>query len=143
MVLGSGIRDPGSGENLFRIPDPGVKKAPDPGSGSATLSLVTVNQENVHFYLFSWIFHGAFRIAKSYTTIFILPQLSLTLDLKSKVGNIRDEYRSLSIKKWSRYSYVALMIHCLEKKGGNLDVLSPDSHLTKIYTVHIKYLKYN
>jgi hypothetical protein len=37
MSLGSGIRDPGSGKNLFRIPDPGVKKAPDPGSGSATL----------------------------------------------------------------------------------------------------------
>ena len=36
---GSRIRDPGSGKNLFRIPDPdpGVKKAPDPGSGSATL----------------------------------------------------------------------------------------------------------
>ncbi len=31
------IRDPGSGKNLFRIPDSGVKKAPDPGSGSATL----------------------------------------------------------------------------------------------------------
>ena len=31
-VLVSGIRDPGSGKNLFRIPDPGVKKAPDPGS---------------------------------------------------------------------------------------------------------------
>ncbi len=32
--------DPGSGKNLFRIPDlgPGVKKAPGPGSGSATLS---------------------------------------------------------------------------------------------------------
>ncbi len=29
--------DPGSGKNLFRIPDPGVKKAPDPGS--ATLQL--------------------------------------------------------------------------------------------------------
>jgi hypothetical protein len=29
---GSGIRDPGSGKNPFRIPDPGVKKAPDPGS---------------------------------------------------------------------------------------------------------------
>jgi hypothetical protein len=28
---------PGSGKNLFGIPDPGVKKAPDPGSGSATL----------------------------------------------------------------------------------------------------------
>jgi hypothetical protein len=38
MGLGSGIReDPGSGKNPFRIPDPGVKKAPDPGSGSATL----------------------------------------------------------------------------------------------------------
>ncbi len=32
MVLGSGIRDPGSGKNLFRIPDPGVKKTPDHGS---------------------------------------------------------------------------------------------------------------
>ncbi len=32
MDLGSGIRDPGSGKYLFRIPDPGVKKAPDPGS---------------------------------------------------------------------------------------------------------------
>jgi hypothetical protein len=30
---------PGSEKNLFRIPDPGVKKAPDPGSGSATLPL--------------------------------------------------------------------------------------------------------
>ena len=27
----------GSGKNLFRIPDPGGKKVPDPGSGSATL----------------------------------------------------------------------------------------------------------
>jgi hypothetical protein len=39
MVLGYGIRDPGSGKKP--IPDPGsgskVKKAPDPGSGSATL----------------------------------------------------------------------------------------------------------
>jgi hypothetical protein len=29
---GSGIRDPGPGKNLYRIPDPGFKKAPDPGS---------------------------------------------------------------------------------------------------------------
>ncbi len=34
---GFGIRDPGSGKNLFRIPDPGVKKVPNLGSGSATL----------------------------------------------------------------------------------------------------------
>jgi hypothetical protein len=45
MGLGSGnrdrVRDPGSGKNLFWItdPGPGVKKAPDPGSGSATLLL--------------------------------------------------------------------------------------------------------
>jgi hypothetical protein len=34
MGFGSGIRDPGSGKNLFRIPDlgPGVNKAPDLGS---------------------------------------------------------------------------------------------------------------
>ncbi len=39
MGLGSGIRDLGSRKNLFRIPDPGpgVKKALDPGFGSATL----------------------------------------------------------------------------------------------------------
>ncbi len=30
----SEIRDLGSGKNLFRIPDPGVKKAPDPGSAT-------------------------------------------------------------------------------------------------------------
>jgi hypothetical protein len=55
MVLGSGIRDPRSGirkkpipdpgsriqgSKRHRIPDPGVKKAPDPGSGSATLGWV-------------------------------------------------------------------------------------------------------
>jgi hypothetical protein len=28
------VSDPGSGKNLFRIPDPGVKKAPDPGSAT-------------------------------------------------------------------------------------------------------------
>jgi hypothetical protein len=39
---GFGIRDPRSGKNLFRIPDPGVKKAPDPGSGSATLDMIKI-----------------------------------------------------------------------------------------------------
>jgi hypothetical protein len=33
------VLDPGSGKKLFRIPDPGVKKAPDPGSGSAALQI--------------------------------------------------------------------------------------------------------
>ncbi len=46
MGLGSGIRDPGSGKNLLRIPDPGVKKAPDPGSGSATLIQIVQTLKN-------------------------------------------------------------------------------------------------
>jgi hypothetical protein len=32
------VWDPGSGKNLFRIPDPGVKKAPDPGSATLPVS---------------------------------------------------------------------------------------------------------
>jgi hypothetical protein len=35
---GSEIRDPEKNYSGFQIPDPGVKKAPDPGSGSATLN---------------------------------------------------------------------------------------------------------
>ncbi len=37
LSLSFQVWDPGSGKNLFPFPDPGVKKAPDPGSGSATL----------------------------------------------------------------------------------------------------------
>jgi hypothetical protein len=36
MGLGSGIRDPGFGKNLFQIPEDPAR-IPDPGSGSATL----------------------------------------------------------------------------------------------------------
>ncbi len=43
------VWDMGSGKNLFRIPDPGVKKAPDPGS--ATLLLYFVKKMlDVHFH---------------------------------------------------------------------------------------------
>ncbi len=48
MVWALGSEIPGSGKNLFRIPDPGVKKAPDPGSGSATLR--TDNDNKNKFY---------------------------------------------------------------------------------------------
>ncbi len=44
---GFGIRDSGSGKNLFRIPDPGVKKAPAPGSGSATLLVSYFTTRNI------------------------------------------------------------------------------------------------
>jgi hypothetical protein len=40
------VWDPGSGKNVFWIPDPRVKKAPDPGSGSATLEDGRVKQGN-------------------------------------------------------------------------------------------------
>jgi hypothetical protein len=44
MGLGSGIReDPGSGKNPFRTPDPGVKKSPDPGSGTLVTRYVTTS----------------------------------------------------------------------------------------------------
>jgi hypothetical protein len=42
---GFGIRDPRSGIRKKPIPDPGVKKAPDPGSGSATLANLTFHFE--------------------------------------------------------------------------------------------------
>jgi hypothetical protein len=41
------VWDPGSGKNLFRIPDPGVKMAPDPGSGSATLLTDCIKAEDI------------------------------------------------------------------------------------------------
>ena len=37
--------DPGSGKNLIRIPDPGVKKAPDPGSATLAAPLVVAAGE--------------------------------------------------------------------------------------------------
>jgi hypothetical protein len=55
---GSGIRDPGSGKNLFRIPDPGVKKhpIPDPGSGSATLSIRIISSVTLRMQKKTFLF---------------------------------------------------------------------------------------
>jgi hypothetical protein len=39
---GSEIRDPEKTYSRYRIPDPGVKKVPDPGSGSATLPFINL-----------------------------------------------------------------------------------------------------
>jgi len=57
VMVGSGIwdPDPGSGKNLFRIPDPGVQKAPDPGSGSATLLTRIRSRIRIQNYLKSRI----------------------------------------------------------------------------------------
>ncbi len=52
---------PGSGTNPFRIPDPGVKKEPYPGSGSATLvdcfffttAVHSLTVDKVIFHIFS------------------------------------------------------------------------------------------
>ncbi len=60
MVLGSGIRDPGSGKNLFRfrIPDPGVKKAPDRGS--------RIRIRNTGPEILTWILEGWVSMALRY-----------------------------------------------------------------------------
>jgi hypothetical protein len=42
---GSEIRDPEKTYSGCRIPDPGVKKAPDPGSGSATLQFLHLDPD--------------------------------------------------------------------------------------------------
>ncbi len=54
----SEIQNPGSGKNLFRIPDPGVKKAPDPGSGSATLQYLRNEPPNKWVALKKLLFNG-------------------------------------------------------------------------------------
>ncbi len=38
-----------------RIPDPGVKNAPDPGSGSATLPKTTKNKDDLTCTLFNYL----------------------------------------------------------------------------------------
>ncbi len=38
------VWDPGSGKNLFLIPDSGVKKAPDPGSATLVVSCVKLTK---------------------------------------------------------------------------------------------------
>jgi hypothetical protein len=56
----------GSRKNLFRIPDPGVKKAPDPGSGSATL-LSTVEYKT----RISKFFDFGSKILTAYSPFFV------------------------------------------------------------------------
>jgi hypothetical protein len=51
----TGIRDPGTGKTLSRISDPGVKKALDHGSGTATLAtrpIVDVFFSHIGFIIF-------------------------------------------------------------------------------------------
>jgi hypothetical protein len=83
MGLGSEIRDPRSGKKLFRIPDPGVKKAPDPGSGSATLDNSQKDTlQNVNlFYMIMKDFPNecSQNLKKSYTYIF--PAISFRANL--------------------------------------------------------------
>ncbi len=50
MGLVSGIRDPGSGKNPFRIPDPGVKKAI--GSRIRIINTAFSNETNSHLFTF-------------------------------------------------------------------------------------------
>ncbi len=58
------VWDPGSGINLFRIPDPGVKEAPipDPGSGSATLQKTNLFEKFFCLLLFEGTLHHFSKI---------------------------------------------------------------------------------
>jgi hypothetical protein len=81
MDLGSGIR-----KNLFRIPDPGVKKAPDPGSGSATLLFIyllsSAGPERVRHRRQQ----RCFRWMNSILVFFVLIRVGRNLPLKKKNG---------------------------------------------------------
>jgi hypothetical protein len=50
---GSGIQDPGSGKNpsRIRIPDPGGKKAPDPGSRIRIRNTVMNNISRIYEFI--------------------------------------------------------------------------------------------
>ncbi len=57
------IPDPDADFLPSRIPDPGVKKAPNPGSGSATLvrvSLMSTQKVGVSFHFFTCVFRFMF-----------------------------------------------------------------------------------
>jgi hypothetical protein len=60
MVLGSRveIRDPEKTYSGSKIPDPGVKKAPDPGSGSATLFTYITMKPIKFSYIVPIYFHS-------------------------------------------------------------------------------------
>jgi hypothetical protein len=51
---GSEIRDPEKTYSGSRIPDPGIKKAPDPGSGSATLCTFLQYELNYIYVLYTY-----------------------------------------------------------------------------------------
>ncbi len=54
------LGNPGSRTNPLRIPDPGVKKAPDPGSGSATLVDCFFFTTAVHSLTVDKVIHSLF-----------------------------------------------------------------------------------
>jgi hypothetical protein len=67
------VLDPGSGKNSFRIPDPGVKKAPDPGSGSATLPTINLL---THFI---YILDNSHSSLKQSQTTHLTPEQSINI----------------------------------------------------------------
>ncbi len=66
------VWDPGSGKNLLRIPDPRVKKAPDPWSGSATTLLEHVDVYHYQalylheIYLRIWLLYASLILCRTF-----------------------------------------------------------------------------
>ncbi len=75
---GSEIRDPEKTYSGSRISDPGVKKAPDPGSGSATLGTGIKSADTD------------------------LSAISASLDIGLRKKNFTASYNCASIKEWLR-----------------------------------------
>ncbi len=90
---GFGIR--GSGKNLFRIPDPGVKKAPDPGSATLVICHAEFRCRcNVLSCPELWFLLGEFYQTTWTFRTLISSQKYLILDLQNcpPVLRIRDVY---------------------------------------------------
>jgi hypothetical protein len=95
---GSEIRDPEKSYYRSRIPDPGVKKAPDPVSGSATLFPSQCNPKTGKEKIKQWSKFGLVAIQKFSLdqSIFLFVIYLVTLSLLSfciKIGEVRYRYR--------------------------------------------------
>jgi hypothetical protein len=89
------IWDPGSGIQKKPIPDPGVKKAPDPGSGPATLKFS--RHGPVHLSPVTW--PQAIRYWYSLTPLMHIVAQLRPIDLHSFLGQIPESSQFLGASK--------------------------------------------
>jgi hypothetical protein len=88
---GSEIRDPGSGKNLFRIPDPGVKKAPDPGS---RIRIRNTGRSKVECHAAKWGMVQQSRVCSSKVECFAAKWSVM------QQSRVRRSHARSSVEKW-------------------------------------------